>query len=242
MRVWEWVTSFFTRPNPPLEPQQLQASSGVASTVTVSEVDGIVSVTRAAPAIPITIAVKAASSAEPVALFTLNLQTSVTFTHDEVLADLNRRATDAKEQKNWPEAISLAQQAKARQGNMYQDTRLAMYLQHGGRFEEAMVEFEWLLAQVPAQVDASAVPNSAKRRQSDIARMNAKVHDKIRVAAKREKRPDLVSKHQALVDQYQGEVDKLASALEREWQAQRRAYDKREAARVKRLVNSRGAS
>ena len=156
---------------------------------------------------------------------------------DEVLADLNRRATAAKDTKDWAAAVDLLYQAKAREGIHYQDTRLALTLQQAGRFDEAMAEFDWLLDHVVAQCDAAVPQMAPVHYKHSLALRRSKIHDKIRVAAKREKRADLVLTHQALVDLYQGEVDKLATALEREWQAERRAYDKREAARVKRLVS-----
>src|SRR3990167_9759842 len=71
---------------------------------------------------------KSSSMTEPLQVGSLSLQPSVTVEHDEVLAELNRLATDAKAAKDWSRAVEILQQAKRHEGNAYQDTRLAMYL------------------------------------------------------------------------------------------------------------------
>lgn len=157
------------------------------------------------------------------------------FAHDEELANLNRQATAAKDEKNWARAVGLLQLAKAREGDMYQDTRLALYLQEAGRFDESMSEFDWLLSKVRAQCDAANPPYPPVHYKHSMALRKSKIHDKARLAAKREKRSDLVLMHQTLADQYQGDVDDLADALEAEWQAERRAYEQKEALRLNRF-------
>jgi len=159
----------------------------------------------------------------------LTLQTSVVFERDDVLADLNRRATAARDEKNWDKAIGLLQQAKRHEGQGYRDTRLAMYLQQGGRFEEAMREFEWLLSTVPYHCDMSSAPMTDAFRNYSIALEHTNIHNKIRIAASRENRADLVSKHLELCQQYQDTVDKLKPVIEREWKKERLAYAAKEA-------------
>lgn len=174
--------------------------------------------------IEVPLVVKFSSMTEPLQVGSLSLQSSVTVERDEVLAELNRLATDAKAANDWPRAVGLLQQAKRHLGTAYQDTRLAMYLQQAGRFDEAMKEFDWLLSMVPAQCDASTVPMSAAYRRYRIALLNAAIHNKIRIAASREKRVDLVSRHQVLYEEYEAETAKLKPVIEREWKKERATY------------------
>ncbi len=94
-----------------------------------------------------------------------------------------------------------------------------------------MAEFYWLLSMVSAQCDASEAAMTPNRRRFRIAHATALIHNKIRIAAKREKRFDLVIKHQELHSQYQDEADKLQPVLEREWKKELRAYKAKEARR-----------
>lgn len=182
-------------------------------------------------AFDIPVFIKSPSMDLPLHVGALNVQTCLIFERDEVLADLKRKATEAKEVKDWPTAIALARQAKEREGNACNDTRLAMLLQHGGLFDEAMAEFDWLLSMVPSQIDASKAPMTPNWRRFRTANANALIHNKIRIAAKREKRFDLVIKHQELHSQYQDEADKLRPVIDREWKKERRAYEAKEARR-----------
>lgn len=155
----------------------------------------------------------------------LTVNSAVIFHRDEYLADLNRQATAAKDRKDWDSAVQILRQAKAHQGEMYQDTRLASFLQQAGRFDEAMTEFEWLLQRVPEQCKAQAASQSQTYLYSCVVRRYETIHNAIRIAAKRAKRVDLVEKHQALVDTYQSESEKLEPILERERKAERKAYE-----------------
>lgn len=158
---------------------------------------------------------------------TLTLNSSVIFHRDDHLADLNRQATAAKDRKDWDTAVQMLRQAKAHQGEMYQDTRLAAYLQQAGRFDEAMAEFEWLLQRVPEQCKAQTASHSQTHLYACAVRRYETIHNAIRIAAKRAKRLGLVEKHQALVDTYQSESEKLEPILEREWKAERKANEAR---------------
>lgn len=156
---------------------------------------------------------------------TLTLNSAVVFQRDEYLADLNRQATAAKDRKDWDSAVQTLWQVKVHQGEMYQDTRLASFLQQAGRFDEAMTEFEWLLQRVPEQCKAQTASHSQTHLYACAVRRYETIHNAIRIAAKRAKRLDLVEKHQALVDTYQSESEKLEPILEREREAEIRAYD-----------------
>lgn len=90
-----------------------------------------------------------------------------------------------------------------------------------------MAEFEWLQDRVPEQYKTLAGFNSQTYQYSCMVRRYETIHKAIQIAAKRAKRVDLVEKHQALVDTYRSEAEKLEPILERERKAERRAYEAR---------------
>lgn len=232
MGLWSVKFLFGKKPDS-MKAANVAASTGTTNTTDPEKRTQTLAMTspsvRDADRIEIPISINSPGMTAPLQVGSITLQSSLAFERDDVLADLNRRATDAKEAKDWKTAIALLRQAKSREGKVYEDTRLAMYLQQSGQFAESLVEFDWLLSMVQSQVDGSEVPMSPSYRQSRIAHAKANIHNKIRIAASREKRADLVGTHQALHSQYQDEVDKLAPVLEREWKKERRAYAAKEA-------------
>lgn len=162
----------------------------------------------------ISVAVDQSSSAAPVVIGPISLQTSVTVERDEVLAELNRRATESKHAGDWGAAVALLQQAKARQGDMYEDTRLALFLQQAGRFDEAMAEFSWLLEQAHPQCEAEFPHQSTTVRRAAVASRRARIHDKIRLACQRETRLDMADAHQALSKAFWAEQKALKPEIE----------------------------
>ncbi|MDP3652445.1 MAG: hypothetical protein Q8R67_12255 [Rhodoferax sp.] len=191
--------------------------------VQTTTVDGIATTKRTGPAVSIPIAIKVHSGTTPIEVGHLTLQTSLIFERDEIFADLNRRATDAKAQKDWSTAIELLRQAKARQGDEYQEPRLALFLQQAGRFDEAMVEIEWLLARISSQCDAQFPNASTLLQQYSIASRHASIHEKARLICHREKRHEMAASHQILHDQFQKKADALGRRMDRERQKKHEA-------------------
>lgn len=165
--------------------------------------------------------------------FPLTLTASVIVEIDEVFAALNRQATQARSDGDMDLAVDLLRQAKQRQGDDYESTRLALYLQHAGCFDEAMAEFDWLLAHVDAQVEASFQHRTPTTRKQFKALMRYKIHDKARLACKREGRSDLEEHHQQLARAYDRERLSLQAAAKRsEHEARKRREAKFEKARA----------
>lgn len=143
---------------------------------------------------------------------------------DEVFADLNRQATQARSDGDMDKAVALLQQAKQRQGDSYEDTRLALYLQHAGRFDEAMAEFEWLLHRLEQRVENDMAHTTPTRRKAFVSYGRHVIHDKARLASEREGRSDLAQFHGQLADQYEKEERKQRAAADR---VERRASERR---------------
>lgn len=140
----------------------------------------------------------------------LKLTSAIDFEHDEVFASLNRQATQASCNGDMAKAVELLRQAKARQGDAYADTRLALYLQQAGKFDEAMKEFEWLLSHVDGQI--SLMPDEPpSRRRSLIAFRKEKIHDTARLACQRQGQLDLAGWHQDLSEMLHREARRLQS-------------------------------
>lgn len=148
----------------------------------------------------------------------ISITASVIFGNQEFSA-LNRQATVASGERDWGTAVELLKQAKALHGDLYQDTRLALYLQHAGRFNEAMKEFEWLLKHVEIQVlaDLAHQANATEAaRLSWAAHLREVIHDKARLACEREGRTELAKEHMRLYEKYEDEARRYSVIAERE--------------------------
>lgn len=149
-----------------------------------------------------------------VAAIPLTLTTTSVTEWDEVFADLNRRATKARSDGDMGLAVDLLQQAKQRQGDNYEDTRLALYLQHAGRLDESMAEFDWLLDHVDAQVETVFGHCVPIARAEIKARRRSQIHDKARLAAQRAGGSDLRKHHRKLAEKFAQECESLGPAAE----------------------------
>lgn len=134
--------------------------------------------------------------------------------NNDLIADLNRRATQAKRLGDMNEAVALLVEAKKLHGDFYDDTRLALFLQQAGRFDEAMQEFEQLLASVEWQVWESLSHQPDVIKKSQIASRRNRIHEKMKLACKREKKHDLAELHAKLEAQYFAEWKALETAAE----------------------------
>lgn len=134
--------------------------------------------------------------------------------NNDLIADLNRRATQAKRLGDMNEAVALLVEAKKLHGDFYDDTRLALFLQQAGRFDEAMREFEQLLASVEWQIWESLSHQPDVIKKSQIASRRNRIHEKMKLACKREKKHDLAELHAKLEAQYFAEWKALETAAE----------------------------
>jgi tetratricopeptide (TPR) repeat protein len=139
----------------------------------------------------------------------------------ERYAALNREATAAKNAGDWDRAISLLHEAKVIQGDLYEDARLAKFLQQAGRFDEALVQIQWLLdhANTWAEQRLAHQPRAIRRRQQ--ASYIARIHREAALICKRQKRSDLRQHHEAEQERWWAIHEKLAPLAEADAQQRR---------------------
>lgn len=121
---------------------------------------------------------------------------------DKKIAALHREATSYKI-INWDKAVTCLQEAallmRADTGIHTCDrwTRLPVFLQQAGRFDEAMQEFEQLLKEVKPRVkkEMAHVPYPTAARYYTHVN-TAQIYDKMRMVCKRQKLPDKVKEYQ----------------------------------------------
>jgi len=149
---------------------------------------------------------------------------------NEQIAELHKKATQYKEE-NWAEAIACLQEAsdlmRRHGGNYVLDrwTRLPVFLQQAGRYEEAMLEFQRLLSEVKARVEQEAkfVKLPSYRRKLEHQNFEH-IYDKMRMVCKREKLPDKALEYQTLAEKHRMIVDELSALLEIERKAERDVF------------------
>ena len=113
---------------------------------------------------------------------------------DEKIAELNRRATQFKDAKEWDKAIECLQKAQLRMKKsptwnpIESWLRLPLFLQQAGRFDEAMEQFDWLLGEVDEwhAVGYSHRPKSVQKKLANAAREI--ILGKIELAKRREEK------------------------------------------------------
>jgi hypothetical protein len=117
---------------------------------------------------------------------------------------LDRQSTALKKAGDFNGAIAALRKRKALLGVLYDDTKLAKYLQEAGFFEEAMAEIEWLIATTPERV-ARITPSptvSPITRQAQQARFCGSFHRTAALLCKRQGLPDLRKHHETVADQF----------------------------------------
>lgn len=142
-------------------------------------------------------------------------------------AELNRQATQAKN-RSYAEAVALLQEAKAIKGDLYEDTRLAKFLQQAGRFDEAMAEIQWLLDHINAQAQDALGQQPASLLLRYRIYRRAEIHKAAALICKRAKRHDLQAEHErqrdacmALAEKMEPVVDADQNARIQAWEAAR---------------------
>jgi tetratricopeptide (TPR) repeat protein len=149
---------------------------------------------------------------------------------DERIAALHREATQHKE-SNWAAAIACLQDASdlmRRHNSHYvldRWTRLPVFLQQAGRYEEAMQEFQRLLSEVKARVEKEAESVTLPSYRRKLEHQNFEhIYDKMRMVCKREKLPDKALEYQTLAEKHRMIVDELSALLEIERKAEYEAF------------------
>lgn len=112
---------------------------------------------------------------------------------DEEYARLHREATVRKDIKDWNGAIELLQQAKARahgRDDLASALRLPLFLQQGGRYEEALREFSELLDSVMARARSDFAHQPEWIQEGWGRRNQHQILEKMALAARRQKCED----------------------------------------------------
>lgn len=129
------------------------------------------------------------------------------------------RATALKKAGDLTGAVEALRQRKRIQGNDYQDTRLAKFLQAAGRFEEAMSEMQELLElnERWASTHPSPGPVSSVLRQKTMRA--ALLHKDAALICKRARQKDLQQFHQERSERLFDLVRKLDPVAEADQKA-----------------------
>lgn len=152
--------------------------------------------------------------------------------HDRI-ATLSREATTHKD-VNWNVGVTCLQEAAHLMRNsdyydMSKMLRLPVFLQQAGRFEEAMEEFERLLADAKPiaqkEMANTNLPTAAKRHTH---LYYLQIYDKMRTVCKRQKLKDKAEEYRALSEKHKLVYEELTRVVDIERQAQRDAYKARQ--------------
>ncbi|MDP2430505.1 MAG: hypothetical protein Q8O33_00565 [Pseudomonadota bacterium] len=157
------------------------------------------------------------------------------------VADLNREATRHKQAKDWDAAIACLQRAQAlMRTHQLSNTveiwlRLPLFLQQAGYFEESMAEFNALLSDAKPLIARDYAHATANVRRSLLSTHLARIHDKMRVACKRQKLFEAAARHERLAEQQWAIHAKLRPLIDAErkkkYQAHREKMEAMQAAR-----------
>lgn len=136
------------------------------------------------------------------------------------IAELNREATRHKSAGDWDAAIACLRRAREIElingipRGAEPSLRLPLFLQQGGYFDAAMVEFDRLLS------EADAIASFGLEHQPDFYRtgyaqhVRALIYDKMRVACKRAKRSDLVRQYAEACDRHRDEFERYRRMMD----------------------------
>lgn len=150
---------------------------------------------------------------------------------DEKIARLHREATACKDAGDWGGAIDRLTDAVAlmeRSGISYPDERwlrLGIFLQQAGRFDDAMRYFERMLNDTDRRIakESSHCSELVQRRFGHIRR--AHIYDKMRLACRRQGKPEDAKNYEQLATTKQHEAELLEPLIEEESERRRAEFD-----------------
>ena len=103
--------------------------------------------------------------------------------------------------------------------------RLPLFLQRGGRFDEAMIEFNHLLDTTDFRVDHFLSSGSSLHKLANKHLESSKIYDKMRLACKREKRKADADYFAAKSTEHRAAWDELQPIIDAEREAESKAYE-----------------
>ena len=139
---------------------------------------------------------------------------------------LDRQATALKKAGDMNGAVAALRKRKALLGLLYDDTKLAKYLQEAGYFDEAMAEIQWLLdtnqARLAQLITSPRV--SQNQRLASHARGCGAFHRAAALICKRQGLPEQRKHHEATADKYFAIWERLDPIGEQESEALRASH------------------
>ncbi len=140
-------------------------------------------------------------------------------------AELNKQATALKKAGDINGAVAVLQQIKDDAGPLYQETRLAKFLQQAGRVDEALAEIQWLLdhSHVWAQTMFGHQPVAVVQCQRAV--WCEHIHADAALICKRAKRPNQQAHHEELQQRYGAIRQRLRPLADADMKAKRKAFE-----------------
>lgn len=117
---------------------------------------------------------------------------------------LDRQATALKKAGDMNGAVAALRKRKALLGLLYDDTKLAKYLQEAGYFDEAMAEIQWLLDtnQERLALLITSPHFSKSARLASHARWCGSFHKAAALICKRQGLPEQRKQHESTAEKY----------------------------------------
>lgn len=143
------------------------------------------------------------------------------FPSETVEYQLDRRATALRKAGDLNGAIEVLLRRKDMLGVQWADDKLAKYLQHAGRFDESLVEIQWLLDNSQARIRAIAAHQTPSSQQAGHATFSAHIHRAAALICKREGRTDLEAQHAERARRYMAISKHLQPIVRAEAKAKR---------------------
>jgi hypothetical protein len=165
---------------------------------------------------------------------------------DDRIAVLHREATRLKG-VDWDGAIHALSEAAVlmRERTGYpaeRRTRLPLFLQQAGRYEEAIHEFERLLMEAEIRVPREFAHQGPLCQKRFVHVEKSYIYDKMRLAAERQGDAPMADRCRALTDEHRHEEQRLEPMVEEEKAAKWAAYDAERAARRERRLRKEDAA
>lgn len=154
------------------------------------------------------------------------------------VARLNKQATALKKAGDMPGAIAALRRVKALEGDLYQETRLAKFLQDAGQLDAALAEIQWLLDHSQAQAQASFGHQPTSVIQCQRAGWCARVHAAAALICKRSKRLDMQVQHEALQARYAALAQRLRPLADTDRKTKFMAWEKAKSLGVTKAVRA----
>lgn len=167
---------------------------------------------------------------------------------DSRISVLHRDATKLKDLGEWDKAIDALQEAQElmRKSDelhtMESWLRLPIFLQQGGRFDEAMQEFNRLLGEVDSRTAQEYSHHPEFMQHGATHHRRAAIYNKMKVACRRQKLPEEAAKYEKLRDEYYAKHEEYGKEREVHWEKERVMFEARREERHARLTKIRGDS